>query len=244
MFNINEIKQYTQNLSILFVEDHQDLRESTTDILKSFFKEVTACENGQEALDVYSQYKEDTSQYYDIVLSDIQMPLMNGIELTKNIYIHNPLQTIIIISAFDDTKYLLELINLGIDQFIPKPINAEDLFKSFLQVSKKIENKNIHKPDENIILFAEGITYNLNTKSVNNSGENVYLTKFEIIFIELLISSFGKIYSNEDIVTHYMSCGESINPSNIRKLVSKLRKKIPKDSLESIYGIGYKFISL
>lgn len=72
----------------------------------------------------------------------------------------------------------------------------------------------------------------------------MYLTKFEIIFIELLISSFGKIYSNEGIVSHYVSSGESIDASNIRKLVSKLRKKLPKKSLQSIYGIGYKFIIL
>ena len=61
--------------------------------------------------------------------------------------------------------------------------------------------------------------------------------------MELLLSQTGKIYSNEDIVLHFQSLGENIDAPNIRKLVSKLRKKIPEKSLESIYGIGYKVIA-
>lgn len=92
------------------------------------------------------------------------------------------------------------------------------------------------------VILAHGVTYNKESKSIKDATENIYLTKFEIIFIELLITSFGKIYSNEDIVLHFLSLDETIDASNIRKLVSKLRKKLPQHSLESIYGIGYKFI--
>ncbi len=71
-------------------------------------------------------------------------------------------------------------------------------------------------------------------------SQNIYLTKYEIIFLQLLTTSIGKIYSNEDIVENYNSKNESIDPQNIRKLVSKLRKKLPVNTIESIYGIGYK----
>lgn len=244
MPNIHEVKKYTKDLSILFVEDHEELRINTTNILNSIFKTVKTCENGEEALHEYTKFYQDNTYHYDIILSDIEMPLMNGIDLTKNIYKQNPSQVIIIISAFDDAKYLLALINIGIAQFIQKPLNSEELLKSFLEASKKVTKKVIPNVSNKRIEFNKNVFYNVDTKSINSFNENVYLTKFEIIFIELLLSSFGKIYSNEDIVTHYISKGESIDASNIRKLVSKLRKKLPQDSLESIYGIGYKFSTL
>ncbi|PHQ91570.1 MAG: transcriptional regulator [Sulfurimonas sp.] len=242
MIKIEEVITHTKKLSILFIEDYKESRDITTDMLESIFQTVTSCKDGQEALDAYINYHKKYDKFYDIVLSDIEMPLMNGIELTQNIYKIHPSQLVIIISAFDDVKYLLKLINLGIEQFILKPINSQLLLQSFFNASKKIIATNIHKNSSKKIMFTKDIGYNLSTKSINNANENIYLTKFEIIFIELLISSFGKIYSNEDVVSHFLLSGKDIDASNIRKLVSKLRKKIPKNSLESIYGIGYKFI--
>ena len=241
MQNPNEIKEYTKTLSILFAEDHEALRTSTTEILKSIFQTVDSCANGQEAFDRYIQYKEENGSPYDIVLSDIEMPLMDGIELTENIYKRHPSQSIIILSAYDETRYLLKLINLGIDQFIKKPIDYQELLKSFLTVAKKLSNTTYIQT--NTINLSENIIYNMDSKEIINNGESIYLTKFEIIFMELLASHIGKIYSNEDIVSHFESINESIDSANIRKLVSKLRKKLPENSLESIYGIGYKLLS-
>jgi len=242
MINSNEITTYTKKMTILFVEDHEELRADTTDILKSFFKTIDSCSNGKEALEKYLKYKEDNSSTYDIVLSDIQMPIMDGIELTKRLYEINPSQTIIILSAYDETKYLLSLINLGIEQFIKKPIDYQELLGTFLNASKKITQNYVKGENTTTIELSNNFTYDINSKSLNNGTKNIYLTKFEIIFIELLTSNLGKIYSNEDIVLHYSSLEENIDSANIRKLVSKLRKKLPQDCLESIYGIGYKFI--
>ncbi|MCD6173112.1 MAG: response regulator transcription factor [Sulfurimonas sp.] len=242
MINSTDITKYTRDLSILFVEDHKELRVDTIDILKNFFKTVDSSENGKEALDKYIKYKEQNSQYYDLVLSDIRMPIMDGIELTEKIYDLNPSQIIIILSAHDETKYLLKLVNLGIEQFIKKPIDYQELLSAFLNSAKKLKEKNNLDTNTKIIQISKKITYNKDSKSLYNGKENIYLTKFEIIFIELLTTNIGKIYSNDEIVLHYNSLKENIDSTNIRKLVSKLRKKLPTNNLESIYGIGYKFI--
>ena len=240
--NSNDITAHTQNLSILFVEDNDELRQDTADILNNFFKTVHSCSNGQEALAQYLKFHDEHSTFYNIILSDIQMPLMNGIELTKKIYEINPSQTIIILSAYDDSKYLLSLINLGIEQFIKKPIDYQELLATFLNASKKIDNTSSAYNDGVTFELAKDFIYNKNSKSIIHNNENIYLTKFEIIFLELLTSSLGKIYSNEEIVTYYNSLNENIDSANIRKLVSKLRKKLPEHSLESVYGIGYKLV--
>lgn len=242
MTDPKSIKNYTSKLSILFAEDHEDLRDNTSAILKSIFKTVDTCVNGEDAFKQYLKYKNDNNIFYDIVLSDIEMPKMDGIELTKRIYQHNPSQPIIILSAYDDTKYLLQLINLGIEQFIKKPIDYQELLHTFLNISRKIVSKEDSSIPKQIIPLSKHVLYDLNSKAITNNGENIYLTKFEIIFIELLATSIEKIYSNEEITAHFATLNENIDKSNIRKLVSKLRKKLPENSLESIYGVGYKLI--
>ncbi len=75
-----------------------------------------------------------------------------------------------------------------------------------------------------------------------NNDSIISLTKYEIIFLQLLTENVGKIYSNEVITSHYSSLDENLDIANIRKLVSKLRKKLPKTCIECIYGIGYRII--
>lgn len=244
MINSKELLEYTKNLTILFAEDHNELRENTSEILKNFFKEVDSAKNGEEAFFKYKKYHHENSKYYDIVISDIQMPKINGVELTKKIYTINSTQTIIILSAFDNSHYLLPLINLGIEHFIKKPLDYQEFLKVLLNTSRKIiklQNLNENEKNEKINLN-ENFIFNKNTKTLTNKNENIYLTNYEIIFMELITTNVGKVYSNKEIVDGYQDNDKEIDTQNIRKLVSKLRKKLPTDTIESVYGIGYKII--
>jgi len=243
MINSKELLQYTKKLSLLFAEDHSELRVNTTEILKNFFKNVDSSKDGEEALARYKEAHENGTPY-DLILTDVLMPKMNGIDLTKKIYEINPKQIVIVLSAYDESEYLLPLINLGIEQFIKKPIDYQELLKALLIIAKKfVDNAPTNLNNTDIILSSD-YTFNKDTKSLYNSGESIYLTKYEIIFLELLTKKIGKISSNEDIVSFFKNANETIDPQNIRKLVSKLRKKLPQESLESIYGVGYRVVSL
>ncbi len=244
MLNSKEILQHTKSLSILFVEDHDELRENTSEILKAFFHTVDSAEDGRIALNKYKNYHKENSKYYDIVLSDIQMPNLDGVELTSKLYELHPSQLLIILSAHDDTKYLLPLINLGIEQFIKKPIDYQELLRALLNTAKKNkQNSSLHIDNlPHIIYLSDDVIFNKGNSSLIENNKMVYLTKYEIIFMQLLSESIGKIYSNEDIANKYELLEENLGIQNIRKLVSKLRKKLPENSLESIYGIGYRII--
>ena len=238
MLNSKEIITHTKDLNILFVEDHEDLRVNTAHILKKFFNSVEVATNGLEA---FEMFKKNQSKF-DIIISDIQMPLMNGVELTKKIYSLKAEQKIIILSAHDDSKYLHELINLKIEHFLKKPIDYQELLKALLNASKLVntkkdkltvkENTNITLKDKFIFDKGKNLLY--------NNKEIITLTKYEMIFMQLITSETGKIFSNEDITTYYTSKDESLDASNIRKLVSKLRRKLPNNSIESLYGVGYR----
>jgi len=245
MLNSKELLSYTEKFSVLFAEDHDDLRENVAEILSNFFHKVDTAVNGEDALKKYKKHHSNNSSHYDIIISDIRMPRLNGVELVENIYNINPSQMIIIISAHDDSKYLLPLINMGIEQFIKKPIDYQDLLKVLLDTSKKAmlsNQRNIVIQDQTLIKLSNFFTFSKDTNILNNNGSIVSLTKYEILLLQLLSDSLGKTFSNEDIVSYYKSFGENLDIANIRKVVSKLRKKLPDNCIDSVYGVGYRLL--
>jgi len=241
MINSKELLQYTKDLTLLFAEDHPDLRATTTEILKNFFRKVDSVANGEEALHLYKKQLID-GEKYDIVITDIKMPRMDGVVLTQNIYELVPTQSVIVLSAHDDSKYLLPLVNLGIEQFIKKPIDYQELLKTLLNISKKSFSTPTISINTTLIQLNHDYTFNRETKILLHKTQSIPLTKYEIIFLEFITRELGKIYTNEEIVVNFNLLGENINPQNIRKLVSKLRKKLPSESLESIYAVGYRIV--
>ncbi|MCP4756808.1 MAG: response regulator [Proteobacteria bacterium] len=122
MKSAKELKQLVESsldFKILYVEDDDQLRENTLRLLSTFFKTIDSAVNGQEGFDKYR------SDEYDIVISDLRMPVMGGIEMVKNIKNLNDDQMVVITSAHDESQYLLELIGLGVENFILKPLDVE-----------------------------------------------------------------------------------------------------------------------
>ncbi len=126
-----------KTLKVLYVEDCEIVRESTIDILDHYFTEVDTATDGEEGLQKYKQFYEEHHAFYDIVITDINMPKMNGIEMIEVIMKMHPEAHIIVMSAHNESDYLLKLINLGISNFVLKPINIT-LFQNI--ISRTIES--------------------------------------------------------------------------------------------------------
>ncbi|MBF0538182.1 MAG: sigma 54-interacting transcriptional regulator [Nitrospirae bacterium] len=129
---VAELKRYASGLSVLYVEDDDTMRHETYHILTKFFTSVETAANGREGLQSYRQ------RQYDLVISDIRMPLMDGIKMTSEIKGINKEQSIIITSAYDESEYLVELINIGIDNFIIKPLNNKKFLETLLQACRNV----------------------------------------------------------------------------------------------------------
>ncbi|HBQ25971.1 MAG TPA: two-component system response regulator [Syntrophomonas sp.] len=127
MINPKELKETAQDISVLYVEDDQELRQNTARLLGSFFTVIHIAENGVEGLEMFNKNN------YDLIITDINMPLMNGVKMVREIKKKNPRQIIMVISAHDEARYLLELINLGVEHFVLKPLDL----KLFLTVIDK-----------------------------------------------------------------------------------------------------------
>ncbi|MBF0316752.1 MAG: hybrid sensor histidine kinase/response regulator [Nitrospirae bacterium] len=137
----DELQRHAKDMRVLYAEDNEDIREDIAAILKKFFDVVDVAEDGDKALDMYE------AGCYDIVMSDIRMPGISGIELTRAIKALNPEQAVIITTAYDDHKYMHELINLGVDKFVTKPIEILTLFTGLLHVTTRISYRKAHITD-------------------------------------------------------------------------------------------------
>ena len=132
---LNHIIEYSKGMRILYVEDEQSIRDNTKLLLETLFLDVKTANNGLMGLKLYEELA------FDIVITDILMPEMNGVNMVKKIKEINPNQSIIITSACEDSNYLLELINLAVAQFILKPIKTEQLIKILDEVVTNIYNQ-------------------------------------------------------------------------------------------------------
>ncbi|WP_324171245.1 EAL domain-containing protein [Sulfurimonas sp.] len=161
-----------KTIKLLYVEDDDDIRESTLEILKLYFENIVVAKDGFEALGLY-----DSS--IDLVISDIVMPNMNGVEMSKKIKIIKPNQPIILLAEHKTEDFLIEAIDAGVDKFIIKPILSINKFiSSILELSKKI--KSLQNYNEKVFFLKQ------KSKIID---ENVFMTVTDLDGKILEISS-------------------------------------------------------
>lgn len=122
---IKSLKKISQNLTILYVEDDQFIRESTEQIFQKLFRNVDTAIDGEDGLYKYHEHLLNKKEHYDIVITDINMPKIDGILMSKEILKLNKNQTIIVISAHDEKDYVNDMVDMGIEGFLSKPLNLE-----------------------------------------------------------------------------------------------------------------------
>ena len=237
MINYKRLLDESKNFSILLAEDYNPLRIDMAEVLENFFHTVTIAENGKDAWNAY-QFNE---KGFDIVLTDIQMPFMDGVELSAKILEQNPKQVIIVFSAHTDTEYLLKLINLGISKFITKPIQDSELFDTLYTVTKKMNSSPTPKENLDYVSLGEGYIWDKEKETLKYEEDFISLTKHEILLLKLFFTKEESICTQDDIMQYFENEKITIREKNIRNLVFKLRQKIPERCIQNIYGLGYKF---
>jgi len=152
---LQQLKEFSQKIKVLYVEDNKDSRGQTLKMLDNFFVNVTSAIDGLDGLDKFKQDK------YDLVITDINMPNKNGIEMIRDIKEIDEDIFCLIISAHNETDYFIEAIELGVDGFLMKPIKIEQfsnlLFKMIEQIKNAKEVKDIAIRQEKLALMGEMI---------------------------------------------------------------------------------------
>ncbi|KAB7884223.1 response regulator [Poseidonibacter ostreae] len=217
-----------KNYTILYVEDDEGVRTINSRFLNRMFKKLYEAKDGEEGLAFYKKY------HPDIILTDIRMPKMDGITLSKNIRKTDKDTKIIISTAFSDKDYLLEAIELRLEKYIIKPLTSRNLIPALLKAVEDLEKNK----DEKVVLSKD--FYYSNTTSLFYKDEKVLeLNKKELLFLKLLVLNKDKVVSYQEI-EQYVWEDEYMSLNSLRTTIGFLRKKIPFNCIKNISNMGYK----
>ncbi len=219
-----------KSLTILYAEDEEGIRANVSDSLSYYVKEVYEASNGKEALEVYKEKNPD------IILSDIHMPIMNGIDFIKKVRGENRKIPIVMITAHTDKEYLLEAVELHMEKYIVKPVDLDELFSVLDKCVNvlKINKKEILKVDKDYV-------YDYDKKELKYKDKNIILNKKELVFIEVLILHQNRVVNYEEFQEKVWG-DDIMTDSALRSLVRNLRKKLPTDLIFNLSGVGYRLI--
>ncbi|MFT5662051.1 MAG: YesN/AraC family two-component response regulator [Sulfurimonas sp.] len=137
-YSIQEILSYTSSIRLLYVEDNEDTRRFTLELLSRFFKDISVAIHGKEGLELFK------NESYDLILSDITMPIMDGLEMSAKIREIDKTVPIIILSAHNETHYTESASNINITEYLEKPLDISELINTL--------NKIIRIQEERILL--------------------------------------------------------------------------------------------
>jgi len=145
--DLEALQKSTKNLKVLYAEDSMMMRKVTHKILLNYFDHVDVACDGKEAFDIYVSYYEEHEKTYDILITDLEMPALDGADLSRKVLDYNYTQDIIVISSVGEFDRLVDLMNMGVNKFISKPIQEEQLAEVIDQVYQNIYLKRLQEQE-------------------------------------------------------------------------------------------------
>ncbi|EAI3756200.1 response regulator transcription factor [Campylobacter jejuni] len=221
------MSQECKELIILVVEDEVKARESMINILSERFSKVIGAQNGDEGLKKFKKFKPD------LVIIDIAMPIMDGLDMAREIKEISDDVPIVVLSAYSEKERLLRSIDIGIDKYLIKPVDIEELFKVLdYLIGEKIEANMLVK-------ISEEYQFNKTKRTLIYSGGEIVLTKKELAFISLLLKQPGALVLHEDIKKNVW-IGEHVSDTAVRTFIKRVRDKVGEDFIKNVPSLGYK----
>ncbi len=218
---------------VLLCEDEKDAREILSFYLNTIFEEVVVAEDGLEGLDIYKKNLKNGTEF-DLVLTDIKMPNMDGMEMLESIHELNRDQKFIIVSAYQDEEKLLRSINLRVLGYFVKPLNVDNV----MEMLRKAKDEVLREKQSNIKINPT-YTYDKNEKLLYEDGKVVRLSRRETQVLDILMRSKGKIVPTDRFKEEIWGSADKLD-STFRTVVKRLKDKLTKDDfILSRKGQGY-----
>lgn len=221
------MSEILKSLNVLVVDDEPGTLKLMSEVLGGEFGEVISAKNGDEGLKKFKKYSPD------IVVSDIAMPIMDGLDMANAIKQISPSTPVIILSAHSEKERLLQAIDISIDKYIIKPIDMDDLIGSLeLLARTKIEAADVAQ-------LGDGISFDRGKKCLFRDGEVINLSKRELAFVSLLVSNLGYVVDMQTIKDSVWQ-NKAVNETAVRTFVKRIRDKAGVNFIKNIPTIGYK----
>ena len=222
------LKEEYKNIKVLYVEDDDIARENGVEYLENFFDEIFEANNAIKAMQIYEKFKPQ------IIITDIQMPKVNGLEFIKQIRQKDKKTQIIVITAFCNQEYLLKAIELQLVKYLIKPVNEKDFEEAL-----KLCLNSLNEDSSNIIKFDENSYFDIFNKTFVVKNEIVKLRAKEVLFLEILIKNKNRYVTYEEIES-YVWVDSVMTKDALKTLVKNIKIKISKDMIDNLTNAGYK----
>ncbi len=228
---------------VLVAEDEASIREFIVINLQRSGYEVSQADNGRAALEAYEAADGD----FDVVLLDIMMPEMDGLEVCKRL--RSMSQTVGIIMLTAKTQEIDRVTGLlvGADDYVSKPFSPSELMARVDAIYRRVEmNKNREEPQKSVVELGEFVL-NLRDHTLTKNGVNIELTQVEFQIVEYFFTNVGAALSRTDILNRVWGKKyfgeEKVVDVNIRRLRMKVEDEPsnPKH-LVTVWGLGYKWV--
>ncbi|ANE32649.1 response regulator transcription factor [Campylobacter hyointestinalis] len=220
------ILEVLSNKKVLCLEDEPVILRNLTESLELFFGEVVSVKDGLEALD------EVMTNSYDALILDIEVPNIDGIEIAKKVRQTDQKIPIIILSSHNEQEYLWRAIELKITKYLSKPYSKETFLKALEQIALELTGYVV------IYNINDDLKYDFSKKIIYNKNETLHLSKSESKLLEYFLKNKNQTITYDQI-SEYMWDFESPGKDAIKTIIKDLRKKVGKDLIKNLYGIGY-----
>ncbi|MFA9373674.1 response regulator transcription factor [Poseidonibacter sp.] len=221
---MKEFKKYT----ILYIEDDEGVRTVNSRFLSRMFNELYEAKDGEEGYALYKKY------HPDIILTDINMPKLDGISLAKKIREKDKNTKIIISTAFSDKNYLLDAIELNLEKYIIKPLTSRNLMPV---LTKTIKDLAIQKDFK--VQLSDNFYFDNSSSLFYVDDKVIDLNNKERLFLKLLVLNKDRVVSYEEIEQNVWD-NEYMSLNSLRTSIGFIRKKIPFNCIKNISNMGYK----
>ena len=229
-----------KKLSILLVEDEENLQ----DALKLNFEmegyEVTSAYDGAEAL------KALHNEYFDLIILDVMLPEIDGIAVCENIRLSNTEIPILMLSAKNQSADRVLGLKKGADDYLTKPFNLEELLIRVSLLINKSQRISAKEPVTEEFRFGKNLVNFKSLECTTKLGEVVALTKKEVMLLKLLIENKNEVVTREKILQSVWGYNVYPTTRTVDNFILNFRKYFEEDSrnpkyFHSVRGIGYKF---
>ncbi|MCK9473998.1 response regulator transcription factor [Sulfurimonas sp.] len=213
-----------KDIKVLLVEDEENLARLLKEAIGDNFYSFNIAVDGMQGLELFKKIKPD------IVITDIMMPRLSGLDMAKEIKQSSPKTPIIILSAFSEKEKLFSAIDIGITKYFLKPFDTEELLEYIGSIAPKLSKKSLK--------LSEDFVFNKGTNSLYKNDRYVSLSKNETKFLTLLLDGKNRVVGDEEIKESLW--GEDVRDERVRTFIRRFREKTSKKFVKNVKGVGYK----
>ena len=230
----------THKLSILLVEDEKNICDFISTSLSAQDYRISTAHTGKEALPII------TSQCPDLILLDLGLPDMDGMEIIRQVRTWSSVP-IIVLSARTQEQEKVRALDLGADDYLTKPIGTSELLARIRTALRHSNRLNTDSPLYKRPFHAKGLTIDFEKHLVSVDGRDVHLTQIEFKIISLLAQNSGRVMTYDTIISNIWGPYADDDNSILRVYMAHIRRKLEQNPAEPQYvfteiGIGYRMI--